>query len=73
MIYLLQRRYEQVNYDEKEAFVVRAYSEKGARLLCSKQAGDESPSEWLDPTKSECTKINYMGPSKVILSSSKNG
>lgn len=71
--YELQATGHHEHYDCAVGFVVAASSEQKARLLASKQAGDEGPDYWLDPATSQCKIIRAIGNEKVILRNFHNG
>ena len=55
-IYLLKRKADRAGYDVANGFVVRANTAKKARLLASREAGDEGDIKWIRPKYSslEC-------------------
>jgi hypothetical protein len=66
-LWLLQRVRETFVYDEATGFVVRAKTANIARLLASKQSGDEGSFTWLNPVLTSCRSINPEGTPCVIL------
>lgn len=55
------------HYDCNWGFVIRAPSDGAARLIASKQHGDEPHEMWLDAAKSGCTEVLAEGDPAVIL------
>ena len=54
-------------YDKTFGFVVRAETEDEARLLASKQAGDEGHHAWMEPFESTCVELTADGPAGVVI------
>lgn len=67
MIYLLTRT-DHTEYDEYDAKVVRARSEKRARYIANITTGDEGKI-WTDPTKVTCEVLKTSKPEGIILAS----
>ena len=63
-LYFLSR--DKGSYDELHAVVVRAKSEKEARVLASTYRGDEGFETWLDEKRSTCEKLQVRGKNQVI-------
>ena len=53
--------------DQPAAFVIRAESEKRARVIAATNCRDEGPRQWTDPTLSTCELLEPEGPEGVIL------
>lgn len=68
-IYLLSRLHKFVNYDEYDSFVVRAQNENKARIIASKDAGDEGPKVWMNTEETSCGEIRCVGKERIILGS----
>jgi len=60
------------DWNETEAMVVRAESEKEARKVAAKD-NVSAEDVWLDPTKSKCETLQASGNSQVILAHVKYG
>lgn len=58
-------------YDSNDSFVVRAHDAINARLMASKQAGDEGADTWINSDKSSCVSIGtaYVDSADVIIQS----
>ena len=69
-LYLLQRL-DGADYDENNAFVIRAKHSKEARKIASEQPGDENcvtkRSPWLQPTLSSCTMLNIASDKPGVV------
>lgn len=72
-IWLLQRKGDDLGFDENDGFVIAARSPSGARRLAAAEARDEGPTTWYRPEYSTCTRIgttNYkIQIEQVILRS----
>ena len=55
------------NYYYIAGFVMAAISEKQARLLASKEAGEEGAEIWLDPARSTCEELTANRAKGFIL------
>lgn len=66
-IYLLKRK-EAPGWDEYDAKIVRAPSERDARRIANKSTGDEG-GVWVDEKKVTCEKLYSNGESVEILGS----
>lgn len=64
----LVKRYE-FDYDEYEAHLIRASSEREARKIAAAKNTHEDSDEWLNDLKSSCVLITPEGIEEVILSS----
>ena len=67
-LYLLQRKYGDIGYDEYTDHLVRAGSEKAARRLANQKTGDEG-CIWDDESLVTCKKVREHGNRKMIISS----
>jgi len=67
-LWLLSQNYYN-DYDTYSNFIVRAETERDARLIVSKQAGDEGASVWLESEKSTCEELLSEGVYEIILGS----
>ena len=56
-----------VDYDEAEAFVIRAPTEGEARVVASRNGENEDCREWLNEEDSSCVEVTYEGEPGVIL------
>jgi hypothetical protein len=57
-------------YDTAHGFVVRAESERNARILANRLAGDEAslyPDVWLDPEFTSCRLLTGVGEEEVVM------
>ena len=54
-------------YDKAFGFVVRAESEREARLLASNGAGDEGQDAWIDAEASTCVELTADGEAGMIM------
>ena len=66
-LYLVQRR--DSDYDEYDAHLIRASSEREARKIAAAKNPREDSDEWLNVLKSSCKLISTDGANEVILSS----
>ena len=66
-LYLVER-YES-DYDEYDAHLIRASSEREARKIAAAKNHCEGSDEWLNELKSSCKLISTDGANEVILSS----
>jgi len=69
-IYLITANdwWDKPTYDSNDGFVVRAKSEKEARLLVQANArGDEDSSGWGNSECSNCERIDPNGPGQILL------
>ena len=68
-LFLLERDWEDIGYDENIGFVIRAQNEKEARSIASNSGEDELDGTWLDVEHVSCKIIPLDGKSEVILGS----
>ena len=54
-------------YDKSFAHIVRAKTETNARLLASKEAGDEGADVWLHVKKTSCEILKKNGDEEAII------
>jgi len=54
-------------YDKAFGFVVRAENEDEARILASKEAGDEGGSVWINNNFTYCIELKGEGEKGVII------
>ena len=54
-------------YDKAFGFVVRAGSERLARMIASRDAGDEEAEPWLDEKQTTCVELVADGDAKIVL------
>ena len=66
-LYLVKRH--EFDYDEYDAHLVRASSEREARKIAAAKNHREDSDEWLNDFKSSCVLISPGGLNEVILSS----
>lgn len=59
-------------YDKLFGVIVRARTEKQARKMASKYAGDEGKEVWLDADKTTCTLLLNEGDVEVIMTNFAN-
>jgi len=62
----LLKRTDNVSYDEYDSFVVRATTEKKARVIARK---NNSVSSWTDDVFIECKRLSVRGKAEIILGS----
>jgi hypothetical protein len=58
-----------VDYDEFDAYVIRAEDEEGARKIAAEKPGASGPKKWLNPRRSICTELTADGEPGLILGS----
>lgn len=66
-LYLVKRH--ESDYDEYDAHLIRASSEREARKIAAAKNHREDSDEWLNVLKSSCVLISPGGLNEVILSS----
>lgn len=68
-LWLLQRKYTKGEpvYDCNYGFVIRADDASDARLMASKEMGDEGADCWLSDDKSSCEELSQDGETAIIL------
>lgn len=54
-------------YDKAFGFVVRAECETDARIIASKQAGDEGADAWISSKHSSCFELTHEGSAEIIM------
>jgi len=54
-------------YDKMFSIVVRAETEQQARVLASRECGDESPLAWLNSECSTCKELHHSGESGTVI------
>lgn len=54
-------------YDCNNGFVIRAKSAAKARMLASRQRGDEGSETWLSSHTASCIELTIDGPEEVVL------
>lgn len=64
--HLKRRKDSRMTYDEAISFVIRATTEKDARLLAATRCGDEGERFWLDGRRSRCEELTADGGSEMI-------
>lgn len=71
-LWLLKRSTEW-EYDETNAFVVRAIDAMAARGIAAANSAEEGAETWLNETKSTCVEIEADGEPGVILEDHRAG
>lgn len=66
-LYLVKRH--ESDYDEYDAHLIRASSEREARKIAAAKNHREDSDEWLNDLKSTCVCVTADGANEVILSS----
>lgn len=69
-IWLLERKGDDIGFDENSGFVIAARSPNRARNIAAAEAKDEQPTTWYRPEYSTCTRIgttNYKIQSEQVI------
>ena len=71
-LWLIERDWKLVDYDETIGLVIRAETEEQVRRLARRRSWDHSK-DWLDPKRAKCQEITTDGPVRTLLQANHRG